>query len=97
MQYMILIYEDEKQFASCGSGDERVLPVCNTRRTWRPPECSGGRANRCNASTVRGAAKTATTDGPLRDQEQLGGYYILDVANLDGAMGRSILGPLGVD
>jgi hypothetical protein len=35
---------------------------------------------------VRGG-KTATTDGPFAEtKEQLGGYYILDVANLDEAI-----------
>jgi hypothetical protein len=40
------------------------------------------------ATTVRvRGGKTATTDGPFAEtKEQLGGYYIIDVANLDDAI-----------
>ena len=95
MQYMILIYGDEKQDAGMASnpeamkqryaaytqygGDMRAAGVLRGGAELKPV---------ATATTVRVKnGKTVTTDGPFAEtKEQLGGYYIVDVPNLDEAV-----------
>jgi hypothetical protein len=93
MQYMILIYEDEKKFASLSEEEmNRVFAeyMQYSKDLAAAGVLKGGAALQpvATASTVRvRGGKTATTDGPFAEtKEQLGGYYILDVANLDEAI-----------
>src|SRR6476660_2996383 len=74
MQYMILIYGDEKAFATLAEagvmvGGASLQPIAR-------------------ATTVRVKnGKPTTTDGPFAEtKEQLGGYYIVNVPNLDAAL-----------
>jgi hypothetical protein len=93
MQYMILIYEDEKQFASLP--EEEMNKVFAQYMQYSKDLATagvlrGGAALQpiATATTVRvRGGKTATTDGPFAEtKEQLGGYYVLEVANLDEAI-----------
>jgi hypothetical protein len=93
MQYMILIYEDEKQFASLSEAEMNKVfaDYMQYSKDLAAAGClRGGAALQpiATATTVRvRGGKTATTDGPFAEtKEQLGGYYIIDVANLDDAI-----------
>ena len=95
MQYMILIYGDEKNFAMMADkpeaqkqmydafsrygGDMREAGVLRGGAELKPTH---------SATTVRVRnGKTVTTDGPFAEtKEQLGGYYLIDVADLDQAV-----------
>ena len=93
MQYMILIYEDEKKFASLSEAEmNKVFAeyMQYSKDLAAAGVLNGGAALQpvATATTVRvRGGKTATTDGPFAEtKEQLGGYYIIDVANLDEAI-----------
>ena len=95
MQYVILIYGDEKGFAMLADdpaaqqalyaayskygSDMRAAGVLRGGAELRPTG---------TATTVRVRnGKTVTTDGPFAEtKEQLGGYYLLEVASLDDAL-----------
>jgi hypothetical protein len=93
MQYMLLIYGDETIWAN--------MPEAEVKRTMQAyVEYSkalaasgilrGGSelASVSAATTVRVRnAKTLTADGPFMEtKEQLGGYYLIEAANLDEAI-----------
>jgi len=95
MQYLILIYGDEKNFSSMAkdpeaiktihaaygkySGDLRTAGVLRGGAELKPTH---------TATTVRVRnGKTVSTDGPFAEtKEQLGGFYLIDVPNLDEAV-----------
>ena len=95
MQYMILIYGDEKRFAMMAGNPEaqkqmyaafskygadmREAGVLRGGAELKPTQ---------TATTVRVKdGKTITTDGPFAEtKEQLGGYYLIDVSDLDLAV-----------
>ena len=95
MQYMILIYGDEHGFAQLADdaeaqkqmyaayaqygGDMRAAGVLRGGAELKPT---------ATATTVRVRKdKLVTTDGPFAEtKEQLGGYYLIEVTNLDEAI-----------
>lgn len=95
MQYMILIYGDEKRFAMMAgnpemqkqmyaaftiyNNDMRAAGVLRGGAELKPTQ---------TATTVRVKdGKTIATDGPFAEtKEQLGGYYLIDVPDLDQAV-----------
>ncbi len=95
MQYMILIYGDEARFAMMAGNPEaqkqmyaafgkygadmREAGVLRGGAELKPTQ---------SATTVRlKDGKTVTTDGPFAEtKEQLGGYYLIDVPDLDEAV-----------
>jgi hypothetical protein len=95
MHYIILIYGDEKNFAMMADdpkaqeqmyaaftrygGDMQAAGVLRGGAELKPTH---------SATTVRVRnGKTVTTDGPFAEtKEQLGGYYLIDVPNLDDAV-----------
>ena len=90
MQYMILIYEDETQFE-----DAKVLGDITAKHmalagSLGPALLSGnGLTLTSTATTVRTAADGSQSlhDGPFAEtREQLGGYYLVDVPDLDAAL-----------
>jgi hypothetical protein len=90
MQYMLLIYEDEAQFA-----DEAVLADMIARHRAFVAELGdafksgSGLGATDTATTIRTAAGGAQTlhDGPFAEtREQLGGYYVVEVPDLDAAL-----------
>ena len=93
MKYMLLIYaneaalqaaskaENERRFAAYGAYTE-ALDKAGVR-------VDGNRLQRTSAaSTVRVTnGKTQVLDGPYAEaKEQLGGYYLIDVPDLDAAL-----------
>jgi hypothetical protein len=94
MKYMLLIYDDptpyegeqgRKLMSEMVAGhmqfgeDLRAAGVAYSANQLQPPTV---------ATTVRNVGKTQTLhDGPFAEtKEQLGGYYLIDVANLDAAI-----------
>ena len=95
MQYMILIYGDEKNFAQLANNPEAQQQMYAAYRQYgvdmRAAGVLRGGAElkpSSTATTVRVKnGKTVTTDGPFAEtKEQLGGFYTIDVPNLDEAV-----------
>lgn len=93
MEYMILIYADEQAWAGL---DEAALKAAYgqyidyTEQLAKAGVLRGGSELKpvSTATTVRvRSGKVVTTDGPFAEtKEQLGGYYLIDVPNLDEAL-----------
>jgi hypothetical protein len=91
-QYLVLIYEDESQFASA------------TPQVWGEVMAGHGKFGEDNEKAIAGGnalqpTQTAVsirgdgsggftvTDGPfVETKEALGGYYLIEAADLDGAI-----------
>ncbi len=95
MQYMILIYGDEKNFATLADNPEAQKKMYADYSRYgadmREAGVLRGGAElkpTLSATTVRvRGGKTLTTDGPFAEtKEQLGGYYLIDVPDLDRAV-----------
>ena len=95
MQYMILIYGDEKQFAGMANNPEAMKKMYAAYTQYGADMRAAGVLRGgaelkpvATATTVRiKNGKTVTTDGPFAEtKEQLGGFYNIDVANLDEAV-----------
>jgi hypothetical protein len=93
MQYLMMIYgdEDAAQKATEDAGNQ-IMPAyaAYTEAMNKAGVLRGGNRLRPTtaASTVRVAnGKTQVLDGPYADtKEQLGGYYLIDVPDLDAAL-----------
>jgi hypothetical protein len=87
MQYLVLIYEDESRFAK--GYDEAEMAEYGAFGKKHAASIKGGNALQptATAKTVRvRSAKTVTTDGPFAEtKEQLGGFYLVEAANIDEA------------
>lgn len=93
MQYMLLIYGDEKTWTSMSEAEiNRTMQayVDYSKELAASGALRGGSelAPVSTATTVRVRnGKALTTDGPFAEtREQLGGYYLIDVPNLDEAI-----------
>jgi hypothetical protein len=93
MRYLLLIYADESSSAGMSEAETQA----NMAQWWEfdgaikgSGASSGGDALQptTTATTVRDdGGKPIVTDGPFAEtKEQLGGYYLLDVENLDAAI-----------
>jgi hypothetical protein len=93
MRYMLLIYEDERHYATMTPKDLEAnmgewfaytdaMKKAGAHQAGEPLQPTRA------ASTVRvKAGKTITSDGPFAEtKEQLGGFYIVDVPDLDAAL-----------
>lgn len=93
MQYMLLIYDDEKVWNSM-SEQERGTIYGDYMKFTKEIRESGhfvaGDALQptATATTVRvKGGKSLTTDGPFAEtREQLGGYYVIEAKDLDEAV-----------
>jgi len=103
MQYMLLIYEDEK-----GYGDKLDSPEIRditARHMALVGELGSTRISgaglmpTATATTVRTTGgKQAVHDGPFAEtKEQLGGYYLIEAPDLDAAIAIAKRVPLRVD
>jgi hypothetical protein len=95
MQYMILIYGDEKNFAMMAGEPEAARRMYEAFAAYSAELRNAGVLRgggelkpTHSATTVRVRdGRLVTTDGPFAEtKEQLGGYYIVDVPNLDDAV-----------
>jgi hypothetical protein len=93
MQYMLLIYGDE---SSRGNGSEaeqqaemaKWFAYTEEMRSAGAMKAGDALQPTATATTVRDSGgEPLVTDGPFAEtKEQLGGYYLLDVADLDEAI-----------
>ena len=90
MKYMLMIYRDENNYGNQMSGDHSAAYVAYTQALAGAGVLTGGDRLQpvTTASTVRQVnGKTTVLDGPYADsKEQLGGFYIIDVPDLDSAL-----------
>jgi hypothetical protein len=93
MNYLLLIYSNEAEFAALG--DAALGKITEEYAEFTKSIVQTGKfkaADRLRpastASTVRiRNGKTAITDGPFAEtREQLGGYYLVDAKDLDEAI-----------
>ena len=93
MKYMLLIYGNEAAMKAVPKADvDKMMPAyaAYTEAMVKAGVLTGG--NRLQwteaATTVRTAnGKTQVLDGPYAEtKEQLGGYYLIDVPDLDAAL-----------
>jgi hypothetical protein len=93
VQYMLLIHDDESQWASLGD-EERTgymheyFDYTNELRESGAYVTAGQLQPTSTATTVHvNDGETLTTDGPyVETKEQLGGFYLIDVESLDEAI-----------
>ena len=92
MQYMLLIYEDERIYGPDKSGPARreFVPrhMAFGKELGAARIAGGGLHSTSAATTVRtSGSKQTIHDGPFAEtKEQLGGYYLIEAADLDGAI-----------
>jgi hypothetical protein len=94
VQYMALIYGDQERWASFSDAD-RAAAYDLYRAFARDAEAAGVLAGgnelapTTNATTVRVRGdETLVTDGPYVEvKEALGGYFVLECASMDEALG----------
>jgi hypothetical protein len=93
MQYLLLIYANEAEAAAMPDAEMATMMAEYGEFTQSIVQAgnfkAGDRLKRVStATTVRiRNGKTLTTDGPFAEtREQLGGYYLVEAANLDEAI-----------
>jgi hypothetical protein len=103
MQYALLIYGDEKAWSSRDADQERenharhgrFMQLLQSRDAMR-----GGAelAHTTSATTVRDTGgDVSVTDGPFTEAgEQLGGFYLIEAADLDEAIELAKALPEGI-
>jgi len=94
MQYLLMIYSKEGAWEKMSAAEQQQgLAAYNafTEALKKSGALAGSNRLRgaSTATTVRVAnGKPQVQDGPYADtKEQLGGYYLIDVADLDAALG----------
>lgn len=94
MQYLLLIYSSEKEFAAMSEAAAKAMSAeygVYTEEIVKSGHFKGGERLRpvASATTVRVKnGKTLTTDGPFAEtREQLAGYYMVEAKDLDEAIG----------
>ena len=102
-QYLVLIYEDEAPFDQ--GGEEvysSVMAAHNKFAENNGPALKGGNALQpaSTATSIRtdAAGKATVTDGPFAEtKEALGGYYLIEAADLDEAIAiaKQVPAPFG--
>jgi hypothetical protein len=93
MKYLCLIYDEEKKLEALSAAEGEALMAeyfAFTKAIRASGHYLGGNDLQrvANATTVRVRnGQTSTTDGPFAEtKEQLGGYYIVEAADLDAAL-----------
>ena len=92
MQFMLLIYEDESIYGPGKNGPAMQQIVAKhmafNRELGAARIGGAGLKSTASATTVRTATgKQSIHDGPFAEsKEQLGGFYLIDVPDLDAAI-----------
>jgi hypothetical protein len=91
MQYLLLIYEDEKRFSQ--GYDNKEMQEYRAFGQEFAKAIKGGNALQPTGSAVTVRVrngKTTTTDGPFAEtKEQLGGFFLVDARDRDEAIGMA--------
>ena len=90
-QYLILIYGDEARWDARTDDEKRAVDAAHgafRERGGSAIAASGELESSRMASTLRaGGERPLVTDGPfLETKEVLGGFYVVDVPDLDAAL-----------
>lgn len=98
-QYLILIYEDEASYAAATPEQWAQIGQAHTRFAEQIAELGatmlGGNALQ-PTPTATSVRADVVTDGPFAEtKEALGGYYLIDAADLDQALAVAKLCPAG--
>jgi len=105
MQYILLIYEDEANFEGGKDTPSYRALVASHMALAQELDAEGVMRGGAGLAFVT-AAKTVRTrrgqqgvvDGPFAEtREQLGGYYVVEVADMDAALAIARRVPLGAD
>jgi hypothetical protein len=93
MKFMFMIYHDENVLDALPEGEmqtlvDSALDYSEELRQSGHYIVSDALQRARTARTIRvGSGKIATTDGPFAEtKEQLGGFYLIEAANLDEAL-----------
>jgi hypothetical protein len=93
MKYILLIYGDERKWSSLSADEMKEVYEGHGRYIAEMQKAGVHRAGAelqpvSTATSVRFlGGKAKTTDGPFAEtKEQLGGYYVIEVDNLDQAI-----------
>ena len=93
MQYLLMIYQNEVEYAKVDTGTTQKMSAeyeAFTQSIIRNGNFKAGDRLRptTTATTVRVRdGKTLTTDGPFAEtREQLGGYYLIEAKDIDEAI-----------
>jgi hypothetical protein len=93
MQYLLLIYENEQTYADmapdqAGKVFQEYAEYSSAIKASGHMRAGDALQPTTKATTVRVRdGKTLTTDGPFAEtREQLGGYYLVEAADLDEAI-----------
>jgi hypothetical protein len=93
MQYLLMIYGNEAAMASASKADQEKMTaayMAYSEAMAKAKVMVGGNRLKptSTATTLRGInGKTEVLDGPYSEtKEQLGGYYLIDVPDLDAAL-----------
>jgi hypothetical protein len=102
-QYLVLIYEDEQAWEN--ADPPTVAAIMADHRTFGQRNAAAIRGGAAlhptgTATSIRedGAGGFLVTDGPfVESKEALGGYYVVEAPDLDGALAiaRSVPAPFG--
>jgi hypothetical protein len=88
-QYLILIYGDEQRWAAMPEREQRALDAAHRAFAARAGTAVlDGRelepASKATTLRTDATGRVTTTDGPfLETKEVLGGYYVIEAADLD--------------
>lgn len=100
MRYVMLIYENESAFAAMSEAEkaaDMAAWFAYSEELGRSGTMRAGEALQSvtTATTVRGADDgTIVADGPFAEtKEQLGGYFVVDAADLDAAIAWAAMMP----
>ena len=89
MKYMLLIYADNSGWGDLSEDEQTAILRDYTSLTEDPAVQDDNRlAPAATATTVRVQdGRTLTTDGPfIETKEELGGYYLVEAADLDAVL-----------
>jgi hypothetical protein len=97
-EYLILIYEDEKAWANADqAASDAVLEGHNAFGAKHAASLKAGNALWAS-DTATSIRQGTVTDGPFAEtKEGLGGYYLIEAANLDEAIeiAKDVPAPFG--
>lgn len=93
MKYMLTLFNDERDWSEVSPEDGAAIMAAWDEYTKALRDSGAfvageGLAPSATSTTIRLADEPITTDGPYAEtKEQLGGFYLIDVDDLDAALG----------